>query len=1003
MSDATHRPDGAPPSEPWAAAVAAAFGLSDSATALSGRDLLALDEISQVWLVLEGSLNVFLTDDDGQGGLAGRRHGLAQLAAGALAFGLPHPEGGSRVVGVPGAGARIATVSTADLAARAESLSDSLAPALEHWIAALGEAAFPEPPADSKALLHPGETLAPGEARTVEAADGLVWARPSGGAAHFVGALAVPEGRAVPLLTGTWLAVAPETAVEGQATAELFAARRDRSDWRTDLAAFHHILLQHRLDELEAARRAEWDRLASRREAENQAFDGAIGSLSTVGLAHQAAAATAPGEPLVGAAELVAKAGNIETRLPKGGLEAVARARDPLGTLAESSGFHTLAVELEGEWWRSDQGPLLAYLGAERHPIALLQPAPGRYEAVDPVTGRRTPISAGSAKGFARDAVSFVRLLPGHALDTRDVIANGVKGLGPDLRRLGIAMGLAGTVTLAIPLIVEQIIGTAVPEADRTSLLVLVMAMVAVSLAGAGFSIVQSLALIRIEGRAAARTHLAVFARMLRLPTDFFRDHTAGDLSVRIRGVEEMRQLLSDNVLFIVMASVNGLISLGLMIYFEPTLGLVVAGVAVILGLLNYLFGGRAVALQRRLLHLRGDVESDVVQYIDGITELRTNNAERQAFARWSGKFAANQAAAFEAGRFTNAGQTANAAFSFTAVLAIVIAIGLVSGQLFAVFEQDISWSSVAATGLDGAINAAQFMAFYTAFGQFSTAVNQVVQSILNLTALLPTYDRLRPLLETEEEHQPGDLDPGRLRGEVEVRDVQFRYVQDGPLVLKGVSLTAKAGQFIAVVGPSGAGKSSLMRLILGFDAPEAGSVFLDGMDLRQLNKRAVRRNFGVVLQAVKVMTGSIYENITSGTGLSEEEAWWAAEQVGFAEDIRRMPDGMHTMLTDGGSTLSGGQCQRLMLARAIIRQPRIMLLDEATSALDNEVQSVVTQAMDKLNCTRIVIAHRLSTIANADLIYVIDAGHLVEHGTYDELMKLDGVFAELARRQLAR
>ena len=148
-------------------------------------------------------------------------------------------------------------------------------------------------------------------------------------------------------------------------------------------------------------------------------------------------------------------------------------------------------------------------------------------------------------------------------------------------------------------------------------------------------------------------------------------------------------------------------------------------------------------------------------------------------------------------------------------------------------------------------------------------------------------------------------------------------------------------------------------------------------------------------------MTGTILENITNGTDMSEEDAWWAAEQVGFADDIRRMPDGLYTMLSDGGATLSGGQCQRLMLARAIIRRPRIMLLDEATSALDNEVQSIVTGALDKLNCTRIVIAHRLSTIASADLIYVIDAGRVVEHGNYDELMELGGVFSELAKRQL--
>jgi NHLM bacteriocin system ABC transporter ATP-binding protein len=705
--------------------------------------------------------------------------------------------------------------------------------------------------------------------------------------------------------------------------------------------------------------------------------------------------------PLLAAALMVAKATQIPIELGPGGLEAVNRASDPLAMLSESAGFHSVSVHLEGDWWRRDQGPLLALMGPERKPVALLSVKPGIYDAVDPVTRRRLRVTADVAAQVARDARSFVRLLPRHPVSFRDVWANGFHGLGADLRRLGLAMGLAGSVAFSMPLIIEQIIGTAVPEADRGALAILVGMMIAIALAGAGFSIVQSLALLRIEGRASARTQLAVFARMLRLPTDFFRNFTAGDLSVRVRGVEEMRQLLSDNMLFVIMATVNGSFSFALMLYYEVRLALTVAAVALMVGLLSYFFGGRVVRLQRALLNIRGDVESDVIQYLGGITELRTNNAERQAFSRWSAKFAASQKHAYEIGLFSNAGQATNAAFSFASVLAIVIAIGLVTDQLLAFIRVDLSWSSLAGDGIEKAMNPAQFMAFYAAFGQFSLAVNQIVQSGLNLTALAPAYDRLRPLLEAEEEHQEGDQDPGVLRGDIDVRGVQFRYAPGQPLVLKGVSLSARAGQFVAVVGPSGAGKSSLMRLLLGFDNPEAGSVFLDGQDLRHLSKRAVRRNFGVVLQTVRVMTGTILENITNGTDLSEEDAWWAAEQVGFAEDIRRMPDGLYTMLSDGGATLSGGQCQRLMLARAIIRRPRIMLLDEATSALDNEVQSIVTEALDKLQCTRIVIAHRLSTIANADVIYVIDAGQVVEHGSYDALMAQGGVFSDLMKRQL--
>lgn len=977
--------------KPWAARIAAAQSLSAEPRRISARDAFDLGDRGAVLLVLRGTLNLFVVEP------SGRRHGLAQVEAGELAFGLPAPGDGARILAVPGAGTEVAHARLGALAAAVAGLAADLAPAVACWIGRLLDAMpTPSVPGASR-VAHAGERLGPfaaGEA--VESAGDLVWVRSEGGPLAWMGDAQADAGAAWPLAGGAFAAPEAGATVTAEAT-----ARWLEGAWTEDLDRVQGAILAAVLRGLAADRESVWRRLEARRGTDGLAFDGSISALASVGAGATTARAAPLGMPLLAAAALAAEAAGIGLDLPKGGLDAVARASDPLAALGEACGFHTLPVLLDGDWWRRDMGPLLAFVGPDRAPVALLATRPGRYEAVDPATMRRRRVGAAEAGTFAPDARSFVPLLPSRAVGLRALVAHGLHGLAGDFRRLAAAMLLAGCVAFAMPLIIEQIIGSAVPQADRGELLVLVCMMVAVALAGAGFSIVQSLALLRVEGWASSRTQLAVFARLLRLPTEFFRDFTAGDLSVRVRGVEDMRQLLSDNTLFIIMASVNGAFSLAIMLYYESTLALTVGAVAIVVGLLNYRFGGRVVALQRAQLKIRGEVEADVVQYLGGVTALRTNDAERQAFARWSAKFSEGQARAYEAGLLSNAGQTTNAAFSFAAVLAIVVAIGVITDQLFAAFEVDLDWARLSATGLEGAIDPAQFMAFYAAFGQFALAVNQLVQSGLNLTALAPTYDRLRPLLEAAEEHQEGDQDPGVLRGDIDVREVQFRYVPNQPLVLKGVSLSAKAGQFVAVVGPSGAGKSSLMRLLLGFDNPEAGSVFLDGQDLRRLGKRAVRRNFGVVLQTVKVMTGTIYENITSGTDMSEEDAWWAAEQVGFADDIRRMPDGLHTMLSDGGATLSGGQCQRLMLARAIIRRPRIMLLDEATSALDNEVQSIVTQALDKLNCTRVVIAHRLSTIANADLIYVIDAGRVVEHGSYAELMALDGVFAELARRQL--
>ena len=228
-----------------------------------------------------------------------------------------------------------------------------------------------------------------------------------------------------------------------------------------------------------------------------------------------------------------------------------------------------------------------------------------------------------------------------------------------------------------------------------------------------------------------------------------------------------------------------------------------------------------------------------------------------------------------------------------------------------------------------------------------------------------------------------------------------FRYEPDGPAILDDLSLRIRPGEYVAIVGRSGCGKSTLVKLLLGFETPETGSIYYDRKDLRDLDLQSLRKNIGTVLQDGKLFAGNIFSNITiTAPWLSEKDAWDAAEKVGIAEDIRRMPMGMGTVLSEGGDGISGGQKQRLMIARAIAPRPGVLILDEATSALDNLTQKTVTESLNHLHCTRIVIAHRLSTIHECDRIIAIDGGRVVESGTYDELIKANGFFADLVSRQ---
>jgi ABC-type bacteriocin/lantibiotic exporter with double-glycine peptidase domain len=219
-------------------------------------------------------------------------------------------------------------------------------------------------------------------------------------------------------------------------------------------------------------------------------------------------------------------------------------------------------------------------------------------------------------------------------------------------------------------------------------------------------------------------------------------------------------------------------------------------------------------------------------------------------------------------------------------------------------------------------------------------------------------------------------------------------------VVLANVSMHAEPGEFIALVGPSGSGKSTLLRLLLGFDEPESGAVYYDGRDLARLDVVAVRRQLGTVLQQSQIMAATIFENIAAGGLLTRQDAWEAARAAGLAEEIAALPMGMHTFVDAGGRNLSGGQRQRLLIARALAREPAIVLLDEATSALDNRTQARVTASLERYQATRLIIAHRLSTIQHADRIYVLDSGQIVQQGTFVALAHQDGVFAQLMARQ---
>ncbi|MFI0504001.1 NHLP bacteriocin export ABC transporter permease/ATPase subunit [Streptomyces albogriseolus] len=679
------------------------------------------------------------------------------------------------------------------------------------------------------------------------------------------------------------------------------------------------------------------------------------------------------------ACELVARAAGISLAPPAQSGTGADRL-DPVEQVALASRLRTRVVRLEGRWWRDDVGPLVGRRALSGAPVALLWRR-GGYVAVHPSTGRETPVEKANAEEFEPRAVMFYRPLPERRLSPLRLMRFCMGGTRGDLTGL-LLSGLVTVVLGAlVPLATGRVLGEYVPKAQTDLIVQVCLAVILSSVVAAAFMLLQNLTLLRLEGRVEATLQPAVWDRLLRLPTRFFTERSTGELASAAMGISAIRRMLAGVGPTVTQSVTVGAVNLALLLWFSVPMALAAVGMLVLVAGVFLGLGLWQVRWQRRLVVLTNKLNNQAFQTLRGLPKLRVAAAENYAYAAWASQFARSRELQQKAGRIKNV----------TAVLGAVY-LPLCTLGMFMLL----------AGPARGSMTAAEFLTFNTSVTMVLTSVTQLTGSFVSAVAALPLYEQIRPVLDATPEVRAASTRPGPLTGAIEARRVSFRYSDDGPPVLDDVSFEARPGEFVAVVGPSGCGKSTLLRLLIGFDRPQSGSVLYDGQDLAALDQSAVRRQCGVVLQHAQPFTGSIMDVICGSEPYTPEEAMAAAEMAGLAEDIRRMPMGLHTIVSGGGS-VSGGQRQRLMIAQALIRRPRILFFDEATSALDNETQRTVIESTKALRATRIVIAHRLSTVLDADRVVVMEAGKVVQQGTPAELLAdTRGRLHELVRRQLA-
>jgi NHLM bacteriocin system ABC transporter peptidase/ATP-binding protein/NHLM bacteriocin system ABC transporter ATP-binding protein len=952
-----------------------------------GNQPFLLDDPHEVAIVYEGKVDVFAVQLHRHEVVGNRRH-ILSAAPGQALFGL-EPEldeagSGRGLLAVGVAGTQLVKLKRKWVKRFAQDpgLTGEIASLLEGWVIGLLAAIAPANPPAGDEPLSCGQEIEVAEKQIATPRRGVLWVEHQAGTSRYMGRDDLP-----PVNQNGFWPVSGDTWVEADGPGQLSAVSTplfmEQDPTWVGLENFHHLIITylHRAETLTAA--AERQQVTRRAAADRSQMSGALARLTAIlEPATGVLAREVHPDPLFEACRAVARVQGIKLR-PHPDALAGKPQKDPLNDIARASKIRLRQVALRGDWWQRDNGPILALRETEREPVALLPASARRYNLYDPVAGSSEPITAELADTLHPFGYVFYRPLPDQALNGLDLLKFGFYEIRNDLRLIGLMGLFIGLLGLVTPVMTKLLFDSVIPGADRGQLLQLTLALVAVAIGTTLFELTRGFALLRVEGKMDGAVQAAIWDRLLRLPVTFFRHYSSGDLAERAQGISAIRQMITGVTLTTLFSGLFSLLNFFLLFWYSWQLALIAVGLTMVAIAALLLAGYFQLKFQRQLTHIQGDLAGTVLQFITGIAKFRISGTENRAFTAWATKFAQQRSLAYQSEQVSNVLVTFNSSFPL--------------------FASIIIFTTVIYLNTGGAsLSIGSFLAFNAAFGLFLAAAIRLANTAIMTLNIVPVYERTRPILETIPEVNEAKTDPGELSGDIEVNHLSFRYSVDGPLILDDISLQIKPREFVAFVGASGAGKSTLFRLLLGFEKPAAGSIFYDGQELDKLDIQAVRYQMGTVLQNGRLLSGDIFSNIVGSAPLTVEQAWSAARMAGLDEDIRQMPMGMQTVISEGGNTLSGGQRQRLMIARAIVRQPRILFFDEATSALDNKTQAIVSESLEKLQLTRVVIAHRLSTIINADRIYMFDKGHLVQQGTYQELVNQPGPFAELAKRQIA-
>lgn len=665
------------------------------------------------------------------------------------------------------------------------------------------------------------------------------------------------------------------------------------------------------------------------------------------------------------AIDAILKHYNIEVLLPDRDFNTLQDVEDFLKTC----GVLCNRVELAGKWWKSARGPVLA--SDKNNNLIAMMPSGFGYKMLDFDTGKQIRVTEDTVSMLRPTALNFFRYMSRNSMTLKDFYRFCFRSIGKgDLLIVLIFCLVTILLEMIVPIVNKLMFNDVIPSGVARGILPICGMLLAAGISSIVFKLCRDHVLVRVRDQINANVQPALMARLLNLPLGFFKKYSAGELSTRVMAVNNVYQLFTNSIISIFATCLFSVMYIFIAILYAKELVVVVTLIflyAIYNAVTN--LGGNVKKLRKAMPY---QVSSQDFTYnaIQGIQKIKNNRAEYRVFNQWANRFSKSQAV-FKI-------------FKFKGVLHKAIGTFLV---------YLIAYNSEMAVS--------DFIAFMTAFTIMIQSINEFNKTHTVLSSVAPTLDLIKPILEEKPEMRTDLPHVTNISGSIDINHIYFRYNDKSPWVLNDVSLHIDQGENVGFVGASGCGKSTLMRILLGFDKPVSGSIFYGQYNVDNVNLNSLRQYVGFCPQTLQIFPGTIAENIRfASENCTDEEVWEAAELACIADDIRNKPDGMETMLGEGGSGLSGGQAQRLLIARAVLNKPRVLFMDEATSALDNITQKKVVENLGKIGCTRISIAHRLSTVMNCDKIVVLDKGRLIEVGSPQELLKSKGFFYQLTLRQ---